>query len=148
MKKIILPALCFCLLILGACSDSNLDKLHGKWRMDIDEAMKDQDEFSQSIARVLFGKSAVVEIDAKGKQISLTWGTQQEKDAFTVVSDSGTSVILKVANSGRNRRFDFKDQDTIMMRGSLTLKVTNSGRHMQFEFKEEDTKFIIMRRQK
>ena len=136
MKKIILPALCFCLLILGACSDSNLDKLHGKWRMDIDEALKDpsvgKDQFSQSFARALFEKIAiVVEIDAKGKQISLPAGAQQEKGAFTVVSDSGTSVILKVTNSGQNLRFDFKDQDTIIM-GDDT---------------KEDTK-LVMRRQK
>ena len=137
MKKIILPALCLCLLILGGWSGSNLDKLHGKWRMDIDEALKDpsfgQDEFSQSIARGLLEKTAMaVEIDAKGKQISLTWGAQQEKGAFTVVSDSGTSVILKVANSGRNRRFDFKDQDTIIMSDT----------------KAKDTTGILMRRQK
>jgi hypothetical protein len=115
-----LPVLCLCLLSLCACGESNLDKLHGKWQMDIGEMLKDpsldKNEFSQSIARAMLeAMNITLDIDAKGKQITLFMGEMQEKESFTVVSDSGKELVLKTVGSGENRRFEFKDQDTVLM---------------------------------
>jgi hypothetical protein len=113
-------------LVLASCggsSNPNLDKVNGKWTMDIDATMKDMkdvgdNEMAQGMARKLFEAMAItVVVDSKAKQITATIGDKTSPaEAFTVISDSGNTLVLKNSKTGKNMTFEFLDADSLVLR--------------------------------
>ena len=78
---------------LTACGgdQGNLNKLNGKWS----------------------GGIVTIEFDANAKTMSTFFGQNVKKQSFTVQSEDGNSITLKM-NGGNEIVFTFHDDDTIM----------------------------------
>jgi outer membrane lipopolysaccharide assembly protein LptE/RlpB len=120
MRKILMPALALLLALLSSCGENNLDRLQGKWRMDVDETLKTskfaEDQFSQAMGRALLESMAVtLEVDAKEKQATLGLLGMGEKESFTVLADKGNELTLQFSDSKKNLSIEFRNNDAIVL---------------------------------
>lgn len=120
MKKFLLIML---MLLLAGCS-SNLDKLNGKWQCDTKQTLVIADEetrkqFADPLAVGLLEamlSKFQISVDASKKEITIRMGGMEKTEPFTVESESGNKITLKVRD--KSVLFDFFDNDTFIFSGA------------------------------
>ena len=120
MRKVLLASLLLTFaLALAACgSSSNLDKASGDWVCDakatlaLHPDLQAQTAGAPEMAEALFS-AFKMNINAKDKKMSVTMGQVSESGAFTVVSDSGKSLVLEMDKDKDKLHIDFTTDDSI-----------------------------------
>jgi hypothetical protein len=90
--------------------------------MDLDATMKDakidDNQVAQDMARAMLETMKItMAVDSGAKQISISMAKESSPaKAFTVVSDSGNTLVLKDAQSGQNMTFEFLGAYSLVLR--------------------------------
>jgi len=119
-----LLALTFVLFALASCGESNLNKANGKWQCDPQATIALLDDTAKKAAGIVPGlaegmlKNVEFSLDAKDKKVTGgVFGITSSAD-FTLVSDSGSSLVIK---SGNNTiHLNFRDKDSLEVSGGPT----------------------------
>jgi len=121
--RILLP-LIFVVFILASCSESNLNKANGKWQCDPQATIALLDATAQKAAGIVPGlaesvlKNVEFSLDAKTTKVTGgIFGISGSSD-FTVVSDSGSSLVIKSGNS--TIHLTFRDKNSLEVSGGPT----------------------------
>ena len=131
MRKVLLSSLLLTFtLALAACgSGSNLDKANGDWTCDakatielLPAEMKAQLAAAPGMAEAMFS-AFKMNVDSKGKKLSVTMGPATETGDFTVVSDSGKSLVLNMKDDELHIDFTTDDSITVYSKKDANSKI-------------------------
>lgn len=121
MKKLLpLITLLFalCLAACGGDSDTNLSKGDGTWVCDVkataelNPEMKAQYEQMPQLIETMLGAMTFT-LDVKAGKLALNLGEISESKDFTVVSDSGNTLVIKSDDAKLTLTFSGKDSFTL-----------------------------------
>ena len=117
-KAILFSLLLACTVALAACgSASNLDKANGDWVCDVTATIAVQSESKNAtppptgpITEAIFS-SLTLKIDSAAKKLSLSLGKNIRNEDFTVISDSGNTLVLQAGTE--KMYFEFTTADSM-----------------------------------
>jgi hypothetical protein len=120
-KHLFLPLALVCALALAACGDSGsmADKLNGKWQCDVKATMalmqQKSPEALQGMEALLEGILSVTsaEFDTKAGKLILDVGGMSETQSFTLSSEKGKTVVLKMDDESL-LNLEFRNDDSIV----------------------------------
>jgi len=122
--RVHLLVLALALFVLASCGESNLNKANGKWQCDPQATIALLDDTAKKAAGIVPGlaegmlKNVEFSLDAKNKKVTGgVFGITSSAD-FTVVSDSGSSLVIKSGNSTIS--LHFRDRDSLEVSGGPT----------------------------
>jgi hypothetical protein len=110
-----------CVAIMVSCGDSsNLDKINGKWSVDVEQTFKLMGQAPQEqnkLAQEMMGnmlKTMKIEFNSKNKTVIVAMvGASQTKN-FSVVSDSGKTLVL--SQDSQTVEIEVKNNDSIIFK--------------------------------
>ena len=121
MRAYLVPLALLMAFALASCSASNLDKADGSWQCDPKATVALLDDASKKMAGMVPGladgilQNVEFDLNAKSKTVTAGMFGLHGSSAFTVVSDSGSSLVIK---SGDNTlHLNFRDKNTLEISG-------------------------------
>ena len=121
MRAYLVPLMLFVALVTASCSESNLSKADGSWQCDpaatialLDDAAKKSAGMVPGLADGIL-QNVEFNLNAKNKTVTAGMFGLHGSSKFTVVSDSGSSLVIK---SGDNTVYlNFRDKNTLAIAG-------------------------------
>ena len=121
MRAYLAPLVLFMVFALAACGESNVHKADGSWQCDPAATIALLDDASKKMAGMVPGladgilQNVEFDLNAKSKTVTAGMFGIHGSAAFTVISDSGSSLVIK---SGDNTiRLNFRDKNTLEISG-------------------------------
>jgi hypothetical protein len=106
---------------LASCGESNVNKADGSWQCDPQATVALLDDAAKKMAGMVSGladgilQNVEFDLNARSKTVTAGMFGLHGSSKFTVVSDSGSSLVIK---SGENTlHLDFRDKNTLDISG-------------------------------